>query len=62
MNRAVMHLWQDDGILREIWAPAFRETWTQLDPERENRKLFPRNERPDLELPWSVKQAKLSEY
>jgi hypothetical protein len=32
-------VWHDDGLLREIWSPSFRETWTQQDPERQNRKL-----------------------
>jgi hypothetical protein len=37
--------WHDEGLLREISAPAFRETWTQQDPERQNRKIVPEEER-----------------
>jgi hypothetical protein len=37
--------WHDEGLLREITAPAFRETWTQQDPERQNRKIVPEEER-----------------
>lgn len=44
-------LWHDDGILREVWAPAYRETWSQRDPERENRRLFSEAHRPELAQP-----------
>lgn len=44
-------LWHDDGLLREVSAPAFRETWTQQDPERENRKLVREDERVPLIQP-----------
>lgn len=38
-------VWHDDGILRDVTAPSFRETWTQQDPERQNRKIVPENQR-----------------
>lgn len=37
--------WHDEGLLREISASTFRETWTQQDPERQNRKIVPEDER-----------------
>ena len=44
-------IWQDDGIMREVWAPLYRETWSQHDPERANRKVFPEASRPELAQP-----------
>lgn len=44
-------VWHDDGLLREVSAPSFRETWTQQDPERENRKLVREDERVPLIQP-----------
>ena len=44
-------LWHDDGLLRQITAPAFRETWTQHDPERTNRKLVSEDDRIPLSRP-----------
>jgi len=44
-------LWHDDGLLRQIHAPAFRETWTQHDPERSNRQLVPEDDRIPLIQP-----------
>lgn len=46
--------WHDDGVLREVWSSAFRETWSQEDPERTNRKILPEDERNGL------KQARTS--
>lgn len=40
--------WHDDHLLRQVWAPAFRETWSQRDPERANRKLLPEDQRVPL--------------
>lgn len=40
--------WHDDGILRRVVAPSLRETWTQYDPERANRKLLPEERRKPL--------------
>lgn len=54
-------VWQDEGVMREIWAPAFRETWSQSDPERENRKKFSENRRPELALPSRIQAAKMRE-
>ena len=47
-------IWQDEGILREVWSPLFRETWSQHDPERANRKLFPEASRPELAQPSAL--------
>ena len=34
-------VWFDGQLLRKTVSPAFRESWTQHDPEVENRKLHP---------------------
>lgn len=44
-------LWHDDGLLRRITAPAFRETWSQQDPERVNRQLLAEDAREPLLQP-----------
>ncbi len=49
-------VWHDDGVLREVWAPIFRETWSQTDPERENRKVWSEDRRPDLRRPDIARQ------
>jgi len=41
-------VWHDDGLMREVTAPSFRETWTQRDPERQNRKLVAEDARKPL--------------
>ncbi len=41
-------VWNDEGILREVTASTFRETWTQHDPERANRKHLPEDRRVPL--------------
>lgn len=40
--------WHDDGLLRQVWAPKMRETWSQRDPERVNRELLPEDQRKPL--------------
>ncbi len=40
--------WHDEGMLRQVWAPSLRETWTQRDPERVNRSLLPEDQRVPL--------------
>lgn len=52
-------VWHDDGLLRQISAPAYRETWTQHDPERENRKLLAEDERVPLHEPRVANEANL---
>ncbi|MCO8120223.1 hypothetical protein NHH03_00640 [Stieleria sp. TO1_6] len=42
--------WQDKSNTREVIAGAMRETWSQQDPERVNRKLLPESQRRPL---WS---------
>ncbi|QDS89919.1 hypothetical protein EC9_41210 [Rosistilla ulvae] len=44
-------VWHDDGVLRSVRAPAYRETWTQVDPERTNRQLLPQDQRTGLLKP-----------
>lgn len=40
--------WHEDHLLRQVWSTAFRETWSQQDPERANRKLLPEDQRVPL--------------
>ncbi|QEG39793.1 hypothetical protein [Roseimaritima ulvae] len=52
-------VWHDDGVLREVWAPLFRESWSQRDPERENRKLLAEDQRLELRRPAVAGKANL---
>lgn len=49
-------VWKDDQIMRSISAPSFRETWTQQDPERVNRRYFAEADRPELETPAAFRK------
>ena len=40
--------WHDDDVVRQVWSESMRETWTQKDPERANRKLLPEDQRVPL--------------
>jgi hypothetical protein len=51
-------VWHDDGVLREVWAETFRETWSQQDPERANRKIFPEDQRTELRQPRLVRETR----
>lgn len=53
-------VWQDDQVLRQVWSPAYRETWTQKDPERHNRQFFSEALRPELSPPLAARLARLS--
>ncbi len=46
-NRYVTQ-WIDNGSLRRVHASQLRETWTQHDPERQNRKFLPEDKRRPL--------------
>ena len=48
--------WHDEGLLRQVWAPTMRETWTQRDPERVNREFLPENQRVPLWVPKIAKR------
>ncbi|OUT59730.1 MAG: hypothetical protein CBB71_09335 [Rhodopirellula sp. TMED11] len=37
--------WRDKGKVREVVSTSLRETFSRQDPERENRRLVPENER-----------------
>lgn len=41
-------LWLDGLIMREVRAPIVRETWTQFDPELDNRMVVPKEKRREL--------------
>ncbi len=43
--------WHDDGVLRQVSAPQYRETWTQHDPERLNRLTVAEDDRRPLLQP-----------
>ncbi len=48
--------WHEDGLLRTVWAPKLRETWSQRDPERVNRALLPEDQRIPLISPRAEEQ------
>ena len=54
-------VWYDEGMLRSVFAEAFRETWTQIDPERSNRQLLPQDQRTGLSKPLPGFSRKLSD-
>lgn len=39
---------RDARMQRSVWSPAFRETWSQTDPERANKKLMDEKHRISL--------------
>ena len=42
----------DAGVLREVRATTWRETWTRYDREVQERNYVAREQRPDLTLPF----------
>jgi hypothetical protein len=40
--------WQDGEVLRSVSGDAFRETWTQYDPELLERSALPKSQRREL--------------
>ncbi|TWU34228.1 hypothetical protein [Novipirellula artificiosorum] len=40
--------WYEDRVKRKVNAPTMRETWSQQDPERVNRKFLPEDQRVPL--------------
>jgi len=40
--------WQDGELIRHIYAKAFKETWTQYDPELTEREILPKERRKEL--------------
>jgi hypothetical protein len=41
-------LWQDGEVLRQVRAPAIRESWTMHDPELVEREYLPKERRKEL--------------
>ena len=41
-------IWHDGSVLRHVRSQAFRETWTQFDPEVEDRNYVSRQARENL--------------
>ena len=52
-------LWHDGSVLRKVRATAYRESWTQYDPELVERDYLPKDQRRDLQRPgvMAVQQA-----
>jgi hypothetical protein len=50
--------WHDDGMLREVSAGSYRETWTQHDPELIQREYLPQEQRLDLSSPRPPSQRR----
>jgi hypothetical protein len=44
-------VWHDGSIMRKVHADAFRESWTQYDPEVIEREYLPREQRRELLKP-----------
>jgi hypothetical protein len=51
--------WVDDDFVRYVRSPQMRETWTQEDPERANRKFLPEDQRRPLFEDDKVRIARL---
>lgn len=47
-GREWQSMWIDGELLRRVIAPSIRETWTQYDPELEERKLLRKEHRREL--------------
>lgn len=47
-------VWHDGAVFRKVRAAAFRESWTQYDPELIERDYLPKDQRPDLYSPRLV--------
>lgn len=47
-SESAFSLWNDSGVLREVRAKAVRESWTQYDPEMNEREVIPKELRREL--------------
>src|SRR4029078_11352461 len=54
-NGGYSAMWYDGHQLRRIYAEAFRETWSQQDPELLEREYLPKEKRKELLILWSPK-------
>jgi len=43
--------WTAEGVRRDVCSPLYRESWGQLDPEREDKKTWPEERRSGLAGP-----------
>ena len=48
LKRDFVSVWHDGEILREVHGDAFRESWTQYDPELLEREFLPKERRREL--------------
>lgn len=53
-RRSWLTLWQDGPQLRQVRATTFHESWTQFDPEAEDRPQLPPPERRGLSFEFPV--------
>jgi hypothetical protein len=53
--------WWDGGVMREVRAKNFRETWTRHDPEFVERNFLPKKSRKLLSPSTDFSMAKLAE-
>lgn len=51
-------LWNDGELLREVRAAAWRESWTQFDPELHDRNVFSKENRRGLSHDGSLSGSK----
>jgi hypothetical protein len=50
--------WHDGSLLRRVRGRAFRESWTQYDPELVERDFLPKEQRQDLHRPRAMRGEK----
>ena len=50
-------VWQDGELLRHVHSRAFRETWTQYDPELVEREYLPKERRKELKTAKVIRPA-----
>lgn len=51
-------IWMDGGTLRKVHANNVQESWTQVDPELENRLVLPKEKRQELSPVQRIRRAK----
>ena len=54
-------VWQDGEVLRHVRAKFFRETWTQYDPELDEREHLPKERRKELSRPAALTVRRVRE-
>lgn len=49
-------VWLDGEVMRRVTAGAYRESWTQYDPELAEREYLPKEKRRELSMPPKVEK------